>query len=477
MDNITRRVTSNFTWLLISDFLSKGAMFLGTLYIARVLEAAEFGLFSFALVVSNYMWVATDLGVSQYGTREVARSPDRAEEILRLLNSLRFLASILIFIALFLVLTIADVSPHKRSVLLAAGLYAIAYALSPDWLLRGAETMKYLAIGNLVMGFTFLSSIFFLVKAPEDTIWAAFLWSFSFFLGSVVMIYLLWRRLGIKFFLTFSLSKWKEHLKESVYFAIIGSLLRVYGYIPLFLLGFLVAPEQLGIFSAPHRLVITLLTFNFVVPRAFYPVLASLHQNPEAFRKANENYRRIMVAIGLPIGVGGTILAGHIIHILYGSSYIEGTNILKILIWQVPIGYMILTYGNPLSVLGLQRPYALALGAGVLITVILNLVLIPIYGTYGAAFAASAGAGIILLFLIFIFSARAYRSIPFDTYFLKVCIACVFMGVIIKIIDVNIVIRLVLGALSYGVIAMALGITKRKDILGFYSIISNRKKG
>ena len=51
------------------------------------------------------------------------------------------------------------------------------------------------------------------------------------------------------------------------------------------------------------------------------------------------------------------------------------------------------------------------------------------------------------------------------------------MGVIIKIIDVNIVIRLVLGALSYGVIAMALGITTRKDILGFYSIISNRKKG
>ena len=222
MHNIARRVTSNFTWLLVSDFLSKGAMFLGTLYIARVLEAAEFGLFSFALVVSNYMWVATDLGVSPYGTRELAISPDRAEEILRLLNSLRFIASILTFIALFLVLTIADVSSHKRSVLLAAGLYAIAYALSPDWLLRGAETMKYLAIGNLVMGFTFLSSIFFLVKTPEDTIWAAFLWSFSFFFGSVVMIYLLWRRLGIKFFLTFLFPNGRDHLKRRFFFLLLG---------------------------------------------------------------------------------------------------------------------------------------------------------------------------------------------------------------------------------------------------------------
>ncbi len=477
MSNIYRRVTSKFIWLFVSDILSKGAIFLGTLYIARVLETAEFGVFSFALAVSNYMWIAVDLGVTQYGTREVARSPDKAEELLSVLNSLRLLASILTFIALFLVLTLANVPPHKKSVLLAAGLYVITYALSPDWLLRGVETMKYLAIGNLIMGFTFLFSIFFLVKDPEDTTWAAFLWSLSFFFGSVATVYLLWKKLSIKFFFTFSLSKWKEHFKESVYFALIGSLVKVYAYIPILLLGFLVTPEGVGIFSAPQRLVIALIAFNFVVPRAFYPVLASLHQNPEAFRKANDNFQKIMVAIGIPVGVGGTILAEDIINLLYGSSYIEGADVLKMLIWQVPIGFMILSYGNPLLALGLQRLHALAIGTGVLITIILNFVLIPIYGIYGAALAALAGESTILLFLIFIFSARIYKSIPFDFYFFKVCMACVIMGLIIKTLDVNIVIRLILGVLSYGVLTMALGVIDRQTVLRTCSVvIKNRQK-
>ncbi len=324
MDNINRRVTSNFVWLLTSDIFYKGAIFFGTLYIARIQQTAEFGIFSFALAVSNYMWIATDLGVSVYGTKEVARNPDKTEELLSVLNSLRLLASIVVFIAFFLALTLAHVPPHKKWVLLAAGLYVITYALSPDWLLRGAETMKYLAIGNLIIGFTFLLSIFFLVKDPSDTTWASFLWSLSFFFGSLGILYLLRRNLGIRFFFTFSIPKWKEHLKESVYFALITSLMTVYTYIPILLLGFLTTSDKVGIFSAPHKFVYMLSNFNFVFPRAFYPVPASLSWDIKAFRKVSYDLQRIMVATGLPIGVGGTILIMDIIRILYGNSYLGG---------------------------------------------------------------------------------------------------------------------------------------------------------
>ena len=476
MDNVARRVSSNFFWLFTRDIIFRSAVFFGTLYIARVLGTAEFGLFSFAMAVSYSISIVVDLGVSLYGTREVARSLDKTKELLSVLNSLRFLASILTFSALFLVLTLAHVPPHKKSVLLAAGLYIIAYALSPDWLLRGTETMKYLSIGNLMMAFTFLPSIFFLVKDPGDTTWAALLWSLSSFFGSVAMIYLLWKKLGIKFFFTFSLSKWKEHFKELIYFTLIGLLTRAYIYLPVLLLGFLVTPKEVGIFSASHRFYL-LITVNFALPRAFYPVLASLHQDIEAFKKAQYNFQKIMIAIGLPLGVGGTVLAKDIIGLLYGNSYLEGADVLKIIIWAVSITFIRMTYGQSLLVLGLQRFHALATGMGILITFILYLLLIPIYGIYGAALGMTFGEITILFIMAIAFSKRVYKSNPFDIYFLKVCIVCAFMGVVIKTVDVNIVIRLILGVLSYGILAMVLGIMNRKDILGFYSnIISNRKK-
>lgn len=476
MNNVARRVTSNFIWLLLSDVFSGGAIFLGNLYIARVLKTAEFGIFSFALAVSNYMWIAVDLGITLYGTREVAKKPDEAEEILSVLNSMRFFTSIVVFSLLFLALTMAHVPPHRESVLLAAGFYVIAYALSPDWLFRGSETMKYLAIGDIITGSFFLSSILFLVRGPENTTWAAFLWSFSTLVGSIGTLYLLWKKLDIRFFFTFSLSKWKGHIRESVYFALIASLMRGYAYIPILLLGFLSTPDQVGIFSAPHRFVYMLNRFNFVFPRAFYPVLASLVGDIKAFKEANYSLQKIMMAIGLPIGVGGTILARDIIHLLYGSSYIGSTDVFKVLIWVVPIGFVRSSYSNPLLALGLQRLNALATGLSVFITVILNIVLIPIYGIYGAAIACVACEVMILFFMTLIFSKRVYRSIPLDAYFFKIFIACVLMGVVIGIVNVNVVVKVILGALSYGVLAIALGITDRKAILGFYSTVVNKRK-
>ena len=52
MDNVARRVSSNFFWLFTRDIIFRSAVFFGTLYIARVLGTAEFGLFSFAMAVS-----------------------------------------------------------------------------------------------------------------------------------------------------------------------------------------------------------------------------------------------------------------------------------------------------------------------------------------------------------------------------------------------------------------------------------------
>lgn len=476
MNNIARRVTSNFIWLLLSDIFSGCTIFLGNLYIARALKAAEFGIFSFALAISEYMWIAADLGITLYGTREVAKNPDRAEEILSVLNSMRFFSSIVLFSVLFLILTLARVPPHKENVLLAAGFYVIAYALSPDWLFRGSETMKYLAIGDIITGSFFLSGILFLVKGPEDTTWAAFLWSFSSLVGSAGTLYLLWRNLGIRFFFTLFPSKWKGHIRESVYFALIASLMRGYAYIPILLLDFLSTPDQLGIFSAPHRFVYMLNRFNFVFPRAFYPVLSSLSGDIKAFKEANYSLQKIMVAIGLPIGVGGTILARDIIHLLYGNSYLGATDIFKILIWVVPIGFVRSSYSNPLLALGLQRLNAIATSISVFITIILNLILIPTYGIYGAAVACVACEIMVLFFMTLIFSKRVYRSIPFDAYFFKIFVSCVLMGVLIGMVHVNVIIKITLGAASYGILAIVLGVMDRKAILGFYSTVVNSRK-
>jgi O-antigen/teichoic acid export membrane protein len=169
-------------------------------------------------------------------------------------------------------------------------------------------------------------------------------------------------------------------------------------------------------------------------------------------------------------------LARDIIHLLYGNSYLGATDIFKILIWVVPIGFVRSSYSNPLLALGLQRLNAIATSISVFITIILNLILIPTYGIYGAAVACVACEIMVLFFMTLIFSKRVYRSIPFDAYFFKIFVSCVLMGVLIGMVHVNVIIKIILGAASYGILAIVLGVMDRKAILGFYSTVVNSRK-
>jgi PST family polysaccharide transporter len=168
---IIKRAFNNIFWLFLSEACSRGLIFLGTIYLARVLGKAGFGLYSLALAVGVYFWIVVDMGVMVYGTREIARNKEKAAELYSLLNSLRFILAVTLFLIFCAVLYMVDMTPEKRLILIAGGFYVVGYSLSPDWVFRGLEKMQYIALGSIVTSFFFITGIYLLVKAPSDTFW------------------------------------------------------------------------------------------------------------------------------------------------------------------------------------------------------------------------------------------------------------------------------------------------------------------
>src|SRR4030067_2348178 len=123
MSSVFRRTFNNIFWLFISEVCAKGVVFLTTLYLARVLGIDGFGKFSLAIATSAYMWVFVDMGITGYGTREIARDREKISEILRILNSLRLMLAVISFVILLAALNILDVPLDTRLVLLAGGFY------------------------------------------------------------------------------------------------------------------------------------------------------------------------------------------------------------------------------------------------------------------------------------------------------------------------------------------------------------------
>ena len=476
MKSLELRAGANTFWLFLSDLLLRGSIFLGTLYLARVLGTKEFGIFSFALVLANYLWLMVDLGIANYGTREAASRQSNVEEILDELNSLRFFLSLFIYSAFFLVFTIFLNSANKLTYI-AAGFYIVAFALNPDWFIRGIEKMKYLVVGNFITGIFFLSGTFLFITGPEDTALALLFWSVSFLVSGLSTLIIIWKYLDYRFVLVVDIEKWKHHLKNSIHFALSGSLIRINSFLSIFILGFLVLPEDLGIFSAPHRLILTVVNLNFIIPKAFYPILSSQRDDPVQFRHSNEKFYSVLMLTGIPVGLFGYFFAADLIGLLFGRSYLQSTSIFKILIWQVPIIFLSIGIINSLFAIGLQRINTYVIGAGVLIKLILCLILIPKYGINGAAFSDLIGAAFVLIFLVVLFSLNVYRSSFLNLDIIKIVLSCIIVIAFVYLVlsGFGFIIKIVLSAVLYLVLVFILGVLKKEMVYRVFRNLRNIK--
>lgn len=403
----TKRAASNFLWSVVSEAIAKGVFFLTSIYLARALGVSNFGVFTLAQTITFYIWFAVDLGIGMYGIREIAKDKEKVEHIINPLLTLRISSGLIFFTLYTISLLLIDIPPAKRLVFIGCGLYLLTYSLYSDWIFKGLERFKFIAFGSFVSSTVFLISILYLVKGSDDLISASFIWSLSFLFGSLSLLYFLHRTLGIKYIPSLNLKLWFFHVKESIYFSVSGGLLAIYQYLPILYLSIFFTSYEIGLFSAPYRLIMAIGTAGFMIPMAFYPVFSELYlQDRDEFRKTHGKFQKIMLSLGIPVGVLGVLFGDEIISLFFGSQYIQAAGVFKILIWLVPLYFLRYTYGSVLLACGFQRLHNIATLTGVLCMFIAGLFLVPKFSITGGAVALLISEILILGSMALIFHRK-----------------------------------------------------------------------
>ena len=189
---ITRRVASNFGWILLSESIGKGTFFISNIYLARVLGVSNYGLFTLALSITFYFWLAVDLGTSMYGIREISRNKENPEKIINPILTLRITSGLVVFTVYMVSLSFLEIPEIKKHVFIGCGLYLLTYSFYTDWIFRGLEKIYYTTLGSIVFSVIFLSGIVILVNSSKDVVLVSYLWSGSYFFGSIALIYVLY---------------------------------------------------------------------------------------------------------------------------------------------------------------------------------------------------------------------------------------------------------------------------------------------
>lgn len=329
--SLLARVTGNLAWGMVAEFSAKGALFLVTLRLAGVLGTARFGEFSFLQTVFVFLWMGVDLGLNQYATREVARDRDGAGRLLADLTAMRFLlAAALGALALAGLAWRADAA----TAWVTGGfvLYLLVRAIQPDWLLRGLERYRALAVANVVTALLQLAVTWAVIDGPEDYALASLPWLVSYLLGTAMVVLALrsagiaWRRGSGS-----GPRGWRHHWSESIHFTLSSGVSTFYQNVPLIYLYWLGDAHQTGLFAAPFRLVVALLFVASVFPMTLFPVIADLE-----VRGNSRALARLVLAAAIAVAAGTAavsaviaVRAEDVITALYGAAYLDGAPTLR----------------------------------------------------------------------------------------------------------------------------------------------------
>jgi O-antigen/teichoic acid export membrane protein len=382
------------------------------IFAARILGPEDFGRFSFAWSVIHILLVGGTLGLDNTALRKVAAEPDRSQSITQTYFLMRGILSLLQLGTVLVIAAVVRETPETRAMLVIFGIGLAFHSLSFSMnVIFQAHGKLYLASINTFLVFGGHGIIGLIILFAGGQLVALS----SAYLIAAILGALLNFRLFPKIIHPYRLGRhedWKEFLQQSVPVGLGSMFQAVAGRIAITLLLLLAGPLETGVFSAASRIPMVLRNFPRALLAAFIPVMASHQGEPTPVRILFAKSFAVMMALALPPTVFFYALAEPVTLILFGQDYLDSIAILRILSWSIVPMFAGLSISHVvLSQNHLIKRIPWVTGVGLVVAITTSLVLIPSYGTVGAAYSVlltqvAAAAGYFLAARTFLFSRR-----------------------------------------------------------------------
>ena len=382
-------LAKNAFWLTFGNLTGRIARAVFIIYVARVLGAEGYGVFSYALSLSALLSLFSDIGVSGILTREAAKDPASipiyASTALVLKSGLLLITAGIILLIAPIFAKIPDVVPLLPLAALLVifdGLRDLSFSVS-----RAKEKMEIEAWANLATNVAIAGiGIIAVWLRPDPRILMA-----SYTLGSaagMVLAYsLLWKYFS-GFWKNFKVALMRPMLAEGMPFALMSLLSTLLVSMDTLALGWLGTTEQVGLYSAALRPIQLLYLIPSIASTIIFPTFARLAaERSDSFQRVLERSLAFSLLLAIPIAAGGTLLAKDIITLLFGAEYAGAALPFAILLWTVLITFTYSFIGNAIFAFGKQKNFVIYLGIGAAINMGLILLLVPRFGIAGPAIA------------------------------------------------------------------------------------------
>ena len=398
----------NTAWILGEKLLVMGLGFVATVLVARYLGPEAFGTLAYATSLVALFGISGHLGLHGLVVREIVKQPELRAETLGTAAFLKFLGVLAGYLALLLY-AVAFEGPGTVSFALIA-IAGAALLFAPidvvDYWFNAFVQARYVSIARVLSAqLAFVSLTLLFVSRGSDVVMFAIPYLLQAIVAAIVLLLLFRAKANIR------LSAWRfdgtharELLKQGWVIYLASFFAVIYLKIDQVMLRWLADSAEVGVYAVAARLSEVWYFIPTAIVASVFPKLIDLRESDEAsFTHRLQQLFDVLAVLGMAIAIIVTLLAPWLIPWIFGTDYFGSAAILVIHTWASVFIFMRAALSRWILIENALYFSLLTQGLGALSNVILNYVLIPVYGGQGAAWATLFSYAIASFFALILY--------------------------------------------------------------------------
>jgi O-antigen/teichoic acid export membrane protein len=387
--NTAKNVIKNSTWLFASNIIMKIIASFVVIFLARKLGSEGFGQYSFVVAFVGFFGIIASFGFNSLMIRDIAKDKSLANKYFNNIMTLKIFFAIAALLSIFILSFFIGKSPTIILAIYILGIELVVggFADTMRSIFQAYERMEFDAITNIIEKVLWAALLLLVIfnNLSLVNIALAILVSTTF---GLIITYFFLRKYITKFAFEIDKVFWRKIIIDALPFALTGLFSLINFKIDQVLLSFMTTDIIVGWYSAAYKIIDILALIPSILLTALYPVFSRFYkENKYLLKKSFDFSLRYVIILCIPVVIGVFLIADKIILLIYGQSYSNSIDILKILIFISLISFINTPLFVTLNAIGKQKITMINTAITALVNIAMNLILIPIMSVKGAALA------------------------------------------------------------------------------------------
>lgn len=391
----------NYLFSLSIQFMNILAPLITLPLVVRALGTDGMGKIAVVTSILAYFMILGSTGLTSFGNKIIARSNEK-EHLIQSFNKVLNLQILYVTISLFAFLVYIYIFGFNlKSFLFILILQLISTYFDFTWFFYGINKIKVLAIRNFFIRLLGILLIYFFVKTPNDI--SKYLWilGFSSLVANISVILVIKDYIGLdRIRLGFVFDK--DDLFSSIYIILPMFVMALYSNIDrIIIFSYSKNFESVGLYDVGMKFISICAVLIVSLRPIMISKISNNFGNVDKIEELVFKSISLVFYISIPICFLLFMEIESFIRLFLGEKFIESAFIVRILTIQILLtGIGDIFVNQVLISIGQEKKVFIVISVLCLLMILLFVILIPIFGIYGAAL-TSVFAHFLILFLEF----------------------------------------------------------------------------